>query len=111
MPRHLRAVAAHAFLRAEGPRVGQQNTDGAPSGARRPVAARAQQARPAKASAKPAVEGRNVTAENDWLEGQYDQLPSLMADLVRRRVAVIVEPQRAMCAKKKGGHTDCCVLR
>ena len=52
-----------------------------------------------------------MTAEHDWLEGQYDQLPSLMADLVRPRVAVIVEPQRAMCAKKKGGHTDCCVLR
>src|ERR1700682_2270989 len=36
------------------------------------------------------VEGRNVTVEHHWLEGQYDRRPALMADLVRRRVAVIV---------------------
>jgi putative ABC transport system substrate-binding protein len=35
------------------------------------------------------VEGRDVTVEYHWLEGQYDGLPALMADLVRRRVAVI----------------------
>jgi len=35
------------------------------------------------------IEGQNVTIESHWLEGQYDRLPSLMADLVRRRVAVI----------------------
>ena len=35
------------------------------------------------------VEGQNVMVEYHWLEGQYDRLPSLMADLVRRRVAVI----------------------
>src|SRR5262249_49712785 len=35
------------------------------------------------------VEGQNVTVEYHWLAGQYDRLPSLMADLVRRRVAVI----------------------
>ena len=35
------------------------------------------------------VEGQNVTVEYHWLEGQYDRLPALMADLVRRRVAVI----------------------
>jgi putative ABC transport system substrate-binding protein len=28
------------------------------------------------------VEGRNVTVEYHWLEGQYDRLPALMADLV-----------------------------
>jgi len=38
------------------------------------------------------VEGQNVTAEYHWLNGQYDRLPSLMADLVRRRVAVIATP-------------------
>src|ERR1700693_3501699 len=35
------------------------------------------------------VEGRNVTVEYHWLEGQFDRVPALMADLVRRRVAVI----------------------
>jgi putative ABC transport system substrate-binding protein len=31
------------------------------------------------------VEGRNVIVECHWLEGQYDRLPGLIADLVRRR--------------------------
>jgi len=34
-------------------------------------------------------EDQNVTVESHWLDGQYDRLPPLMADLVRRRVAVI----------------------
>jgi ABC-type uncharacterized transport system substrate-binding protein len=38
------------------------------------------------------VEGQSVTVEYHWLEGQYDRLPALMADLVRRRVAVIALP-------------------
>jgi ABC-type uncharacterized transport system substrate-binding protein len=35
------------------------------------------------------VEGQNVMVEYHWLDGQYNRLPALMADLVRRRVAVI----------------------
>ena len=35
------------------------------------------------------LEDQNVTVESHWLDGQYDRLPPLMADLVRRRMAVI----------------------
>src|SRR5271157_4832855 len=38
------------------------------------------------------VEGQNVTVEYHWLEGHYDRVPALVADLVRRQVTVIATP-------------------
>src|ERR1700682_2264029 len=41
------------------------------------------------------VEGQNVAVEYHYLGGQFDRLPALIADLVRRRVAVIATPGSA----------------
>ena len=38
------------------------------------------------------VEGRNVSIEFNWFEGKYDQVPAVVADLVRRQVTVIASP-------------------
>ena len=48
------------------------------------------------------VEGKNVAIEFRWGGGEYDRLPGLAEDLVRRRVAVIVTsggPLSALAAK------------
>ena len=44
------------------------------------------------------IEGQNVTVDYHWLDGNYDRLPALMADLVRRKVAVIVTTGSAPAA-------------
>jgi putative ABC transport system substrate-binding protein len=45
------------------------------------------------------VEGRNLAIEFRWTEGGYDQLPDLAAELVDRRVDVLVTGNGVVAAK------------
>ena len=44
------------------------------------------------------IEGQNVTIEYRWAEGNYDKVPALVADLVRRQVTAIAIPNTTTSA-------------
>jgi putative tryptophan/tyrosine transport system substrate-binding protein len=87
-------LAARAQQQAGAPRIGvlMPLAQGDPEGQSRQAAF--------EAGLKEAgyVKGQNVAIEFRWVAAQYDRLPALAADLVRRKVAVIVTPGSAPAA-------------
>jgi putative ABC transport system substrate-binding protein len=56
------------------------------------------------------IEGKNLSIEWRWADGQYNRLPSLAGELVSRGVAVIAAGDAPASSAAKGGnqnHPDC----
>lgn len=45
------------------------------------------------------VDGQNVKVEYRWAKGRYAELPALAAELVNRKVAIIMRPPAATCSR------------
>src|ERR1700730_7323191 len=89
-------LAAQAQQAGKIPRIGVLNT-GSPSASSEPLMGAFRQG----LSEAGYVEGQNLAIEYRWAEGHYDRLPALAADLVGRKVDLIMasSPPSALAAK------------